>query len=80
MGDERSGINYVENTGTSTAPEFVRRTGDTNPFNFFDVGSLTSPVLTDYDGDGTLIPRPLSNNIDRLRPHFVGVSQATWTS
>ena len=53
---------YMENTGTSTAPVFVKRTGSANPFDGIEVGSSwdvrSAPALGDIDGDGTLRPRP----------------------
>ena len=51
-------LNYMENTGTSTAPDFVARTGSANTFDGIDVGSSSKPALADLDGDGTLRPRP----------------------
>ena len=69
---------YIENTGTSTAPVFVARTEDDNPFDDIDNGGWSAPALGDIDGDGTLRPRPLS--IERLRPHILCRSQVTWTS
>ena len=51
-------LNYIENTGTSTAPVFVLRTGSANPFDGVDVGDFSAPALADFDGDGTLRPRP----------------------
>ena len=48
----------MENTGTSTAPAFLQRTGTANPFDGIDVGSHSAPALADLDGDGTLRPRP----------------------
>ena len=61
-------LNYMENTGTSTAPVFVARTGSANPFDGVDVGMDSvgmdsAPALGDFDGDGTLRPRP---SIDKL--------------
>ena len=55
---------YLENTGTSTTPVFVQRTGSGNPFDGIDVGSWSIPALGDLDNDGTLGPRP---SIDKLR-------------
>ena len=49
---------YVENTGTSTAPVFVQRTGGANPFDAIDAGWRTAPALGDLDNDGTLIQCP----------------------
>ena len=63
---------YAENTGTSTAPVFVVRTGSANPFDGSDVGRLSAPALGDLDGDGMLRQCPL---IDMLRLH-VFVSRA----
>ena len=51
-------LNYIENTGTSTAPAFVLRTGSANPFDAIDVGDEGAPALGNIDGDGTLRPRP----------------------
>ena len=48
-------LNYVENTGTSTAPVFVVRTGSANPLD--DIVVYSTPrggALEDFDGDGTL--------------------------
>ena len=50
-------LNYLENTGTSTAPVFVARTGSANPLDDFDVGDASAPALGDLDNDGTLRPR-----------------------
>ena len=68
-------LNYIENTGTSTAPAFVQRTGSANPFDGL-VGSSGTPALADLDNDGTR-GRP---TLDKLRPHVLRRSQATWTS
>ena len=51
-------LNYIENTGTATAPAFVLRTGSANPFDGVDVGDNSAPALGDLDNDGTLRPRP----------------------
>ena len=57
---------YIENTGTSTAPVFVQRTGSANPFDGIDVGDYSAPALADFDGDGTLGPCP---SIRKLLSH-----------
>ena len=49
---------YIENTGTSTAPVFVQRTGSANPFDGIDVRDWSDPAFADLDNDGTLRPRP----------------------
>ena len=77
VGQDQPGLTYMENTGTSTAPVFVQRTGSANPFDGIDVGHISAPAVADFDGDGTLRPRPSS---DKLRPHVLCLSQATWTS
>ena len=63
VGDWDGMLTYIENTGTSTAPAFVLRTGSANPFYGIDVGSKSAPALADLDNDGTLGPRP---SIDKL--------------
>jgi hypothetical protein len=35
--NEDNSLKYFENTGTSTAPVFVQRTGSANPFDGIDV-------------------------------------------
>ena len=77
VGDSEGNLHYMENTGTSTAPVFVARTEDDNPFYGINVGSDSKPALGDLDGDGTLRPCP---SIDSQRSHVSCLSQATWTS
>ena len=77
VGEKDGKLNYFENTGTSTAPVFVQRTGSANLFDGFSIGGYSKPALGDLDNDGTLRPRP---SIDKLRPHVFCLSQATWTS
>ena len=57
MGNANGALIYVENTGTSTAPVFVQRTGSANPFDGIAVGMYSTPALGDLDNDGTLRPR-----------------------
>ena len=77
MGEDLGLLIFIENTVTTTAPVFVQRIGSANPFDAIDVGSWSAPALADFDGDGTLRPRPSS---DKLRPYVLCLSQATWTS
>ena len=63
VGERYGSLTYVENTGTSTAPAFMLRTGSTNPFDNIDVGTYSAPTFSDIDNDGTLRPRP---SIDKL--------------
>ena len=58
VGNEDGELYYIENTGTSTAPAFVQRTGSANPFDGMRVGQFSTPALGDLDGDGTLRQRP----------------------
>ncbi len=58
VGNYDGNLNYMENTGTSTAPAFVLRPGSASPFDGIDVGSRIAPALADFDNDGTLRPRP----------------------
>ena len=76
VGEWDGELYYIENTGTSTAPVFVQRTGSSNPFDGVNVGDYSTPALGDLDGDGALRPRP---SIDKLPSHLCR-SQATWTS
>jgi Ca2+-binding RTX toxin-like protein len=47
-------IYYYENTGSISSPQFVGRTGASNPFNGVDVGSYSTPTFADINGDGFL--------------------------
>ena len=58
VGNYGGNLTYVENTGTSTAPAYVLRTGSANPFDGIDVGKDSTAAVADFDGDGTLRPRP----------------------
>ena len=66
VGEGNGNLKYMENTGTSTAPAFVLRTGSANPFDGIFVGYSSAPAVADIDNDGTLRPRP---SIDKLFPH-----------
>ena len=76
-GEWNTWLTYIENTGTSTAPVFVQRTGSKNPFAGIDVGQFSAPAFSDIDNDGTLRPCP---SIDKLHPHLLCLPQVTWTS
>ena len=56
MGNNVGKLTYIENTGTSTVPVFVQRTGSANPFDGIEVGG--TPAFGDLDNDGTLRPCP----------------------
>ena len=61
LGNSDGLLNYIENTGTSTAPVFVQRTGSANPFDGIDVGEDSAPALGNLDGDGSGRVRRLIN-------------------
>ena len=52
VGEENGVLNYYENTGTASSPTYTARTGTANPWNGIDVGSASTPVFADIDGDG----------------------------
>jgi Ca2+-binding RTX toxin-like protein len=54
VGEYQGTLLYFENTGSVTAPVFVQRTGQANPFDGFNVAFASSPTLGDLDGDGDL--------------------------
>ena len=61
---EWGGLLYFENTGTSTAPVFLQRTGGSNPFDdIYITGEYSDPALGDLDNDGTLKLRPSTNKL-----------------
>ena len=45
VGNQKWELNYIENTGTSTAPAFVQRTGSANPFDGMNFGGYVAPAL-----------------------------------
>jgi CSLREA domain-containing protein len=45
---------YFKNTGAATSPVYVSQSGAANPFNGLDVGTYSTPVLGDVNGDGDL--------------------------
>ena len=47
-------LNYFRNLGTSASPSYTLQTGSDNPFDGFDVGSLSKPTFADIDNDGDL--------------------------
>ncbi|MBQ34519.1 MAG: hypothetical protein CMG32_06790 [Candidatus Marinimicrobia bacterium] len=53
IGENDGNINYYKNTGNSTSPTFTLTTGsDDDPFDDVDVGTKSTPVFVDIDGDG----------------------------
>ncbi len=52
---ERDGIlNYYENTGSRSQPDFTERTGVDNPLDGIDVDTHSNPTFADLDNDGDL--------------------------
>ena len=51
-GETSGTLKYYQNTGSSSTPAFTEQTGASNPFDGFDVGYRSTPVLADIDGDG----------------------------
>ena len=52
LGVDDGSFHYFENKGTAETPDFLELTGNTNPFNGFDVGTESKPAFADLDGDG----------------------------
>lgn len=54
VGEYAGRLHFLDNSGGTSAPSFVERTGAANPFNGIDIGRRSSPDLADADGDGDL--------------------------
>ena len=52
MGEGDGSLNYIENTGTSTAPVFVRRTGSANPFDVDSTPGICATSWTSAHNEG----------------------------
>jgi hypothetical protein len=53
-GDGSGVFYYLERTGASISTAFVEHTGEANPLDGRDVGSIAAPALSDLDRDGDL--------------------------
>ena len=51
VGIDDGDVRYYENTGTSANPDFIQRTGETNPLHDINAGSYTTPEFIDVDDD-----------------------------
>ena len=52
MGTTSSSVlQYYENTGTRTSPQYTQRIGTQNPFDGISAGTLPAPFAADFDGD-----------------------------
>ena len=54
VGQKNGSLDYYENTGTASAPEFTQRTGAVNPYDNISNLRQVNPVLADIDNDGDL--------------------------
>ena len=51
VGIDDGDVRYYENAGTSANPDFIQRTGETNPLHNINAGSYTAPEFVDIDND-----------------------------
>ena len=51
-GESTGTLNYFLNESTGDTLAFTSKTGAENPFNGFDVGTVSAPKFADIDGDG----------------------------
>ena len=54
VGEYEGILNYYENTGSRSQPDFTERTGVDNPLDGIDVDYNSAPTFADLDGDGDL--------------------------
>ena len=81
VGEYKARISYLENIGSATAPAYVWRRGDADPFDGMAFGDDMNPALADLDGDGDFdlavgdkegIIKYYENMGSAERPQFVG--------
>ena len=53
-GSASGGLQFFENTGSVTEPQFIERFGSNNPLSKQIFGGYSAPALGDLDGDGDL--------------------------
>ena len=51
VGTEEGGVHYHENTGTSSVPGFIHRTGEASPLDSVNGRSHSAPAFADIDHD-----------------------------
>jgi len=54
IGENAGGINFFENIGTNSNPNYQAITGAANPFNGLTTGTLSNPAFGDIDNDGDI--------------------------
>ncbi len=52
VGDSNGIVNYFENIGDASSPNFNLVTGTANPLDGIDIGIYSAPTFVDIDGDG----------------------------
>ena len=68
VGEEDGTINFLENIGSITSPEFVQRSGAANPFDGIVIDEERSnPAFVDWDGDGSIDAAVVGNLEGTLR-------------
>ena len=81
VGEYKARISYLENIGSASAPMYVWRRGDADPFDGMAFGDEMNPALTDLDGDGDFdlavgdragLIKYYENVGSAERPQFVG--------
>lgn len=82
VGEKDGNINYYKNTGSNSAPVFLLKTGNLNPFNGVDVGSYSIPAFVDIDNNNTLDAFIGEGNIGNFYyyKNTGSVSSATFTN
>ena len=81
VGEYKARISYLENIGSASAPMYVWRRGDADPFDGMAFGDEMNPALADLDGDGDFdlavgdragLIKYYENVGSAERPQFVG--------
>ena len=54
IGENAGGINFFQNNGTATNPNFQAIFGAANPFDGLTTGNISSPAFGDIDNDGDI--------------------------
>ncbi len=54
IGEDAGGINFFQNNGTNSNPNYLAIIGAANPFNGLPTGNISSPAFGDIDNDGDI--------------------------